>query len=125
MVNLTLREAVKRFDVSRPTLMKALQSGRVSAVKDEAGNWQIDPAELVRVYRPRGAGGDKSLPPGSPVLPEVDPKIAILERELDAERLKRAAAETLAEERGRHLDDLRRLLPSPVQVSSRRRWWPW
>jgi hypothetical protein len=118
--NMTLREAVKRFDVSRPTLMKALQSGKVSAVKDEAGNWQIDPAELVRVYRPRGSREDKSLPPDSADLSTVDPRIATLERELEAEQIRRAAAETLAEERGRHLEDLRRLLPPP-----RPRWWWW
>lgn len=119
MGNLTLREAVKRFDVSRPTLIKALRNGKVSAVKDAAGNWQIDPAELVRVYRPRGGPEDKTLPPDSAGLSTVDPRIATLERELEAERMRRAAAETLAEERGRHLEDLRRLLPPP----GRRRWW--
>jgi len=49
---------------------------------------------------------------------------------LKVERVSRQAAESLAEERERHLDDLRRLLPSPSQaetgqVKKRSGWWPW
>ena len=62
MANLSIREAVKHFDVSRPTLSKALKDGKVSGVQDRQGQWQIDPAELARVYKARS----------TPVAIEVD-----------------------------------------------------
>ena len=34
------------------------------------------------------------------------------------------AAETLAEERAAHIEDLRRMLPAP-EAGQRKRWWPW
>ena len=46
----TLGEAAKATGKSKATISKAIKSGRVSAVKDETGTFQIDPAELHRVY---------------------------------------------------------------------------
>ena len=46
-------EAVKHYQVSRPTLTKALKSGKVSGAQDGHGKWSIDPSELARVYQPR------------------------------------------------------------------------
>lgn len=57
MGKLTLREAEKAFEVSRPTLMKALKKGEISGDRDARGVWYIDPSELVRVYKAR------SIPP--------------------------------------------------------------
>lgn len=53
MKKLTLREAEKAFDVSRPTLMKALKKGVISGDRDARGIWFVDPSELARVYRAR------------------------------------------------------------------------
>ena len=47
---LSIREAVKHFDVSRPTLQKALKSGKISGVQDGQGTWTIDPSEMARIY---------------------------------------------------------------------------
>lgn len=139
MAKLSLREAVKHFDVSRPTLLKALKSGRVSAVKDGKGQWKIDPAELTRVYQARPvdtAKVDNDLPGklstlSRPLPGELD---AARDREAAAEQRAAAAehraavAEALAEERARHIDDLRRMLPSPTAATpttaaSARPWW--
>ncbi len=127
MVNLSLREAVKHFDVSRPTLQKALKSGKISGVHDGKGRWTIDPAEMARIYQPRESEAAKA---GSDLPDNLSGKNTPLSREIETlrERLseaeKRAAvAEALAEERGRHIDDLRRMLPAPMQP--RRKWWPW
>ena len=46
---LTLKEAVEQTGKSRPGILKAIRSGRLSATKKE-GQWIIDPAELFRVY---------------------------------------------------------------------------
>jgi hypothetical protein len=53
MALLSLREAERRFDVTRPTLTKALNSGKISGRKNDKGHWTIDHAELARVYAPR------------------------------------------------------------------------
>jgi len=53
---LSISKAAKLFDVSRPTLLKALKGGRLSGIKTEkdgAETWQIDPSELARLYKLR------------------------------------------------------------------------
>jgi len=49
---LTLAEAAKQTGLTKPAIFKSIQKGRVSASKDEKGQWIIDPAELFRVYPP-------------------------------------------------------------------------
>lgn len=144
MGNLSVRAAVKVFDVSKPTLLKDLSSGKVSGVKSDAGQWDLDPSELARIYRAR-----KSLPEGEsggrlpivdgqvvrPVNIEIDElraRLAEAEKALaiEVEKVKaaqglREAAERLAEERAERIADLRRMLPSPVsemQPQERRGW---
>lgn len=53
MGKVSVREAVKHYQVSRPTLMKHLKEGKLSANKDGKGTWEIDQSELTRVYKPR------------------------------------------------------------------------
>lgn len=136
MGKLSLREAVKAFDVSRPTLQKALKEGKISGDRDGKGQWQVDPSELARVYRPRspegvkgGQGVKTDLSTENRALPGNDAaELAALRSEIEAERMMRRAAEArlqtaeaLAEERARHIEDLRRMLPPPD--APRRRWW--
>lgn len=49
---LSLTEAAKATGLTRPGLLKAIQTGRLSASKNDVGQWRIDPAELFRVYGP-------------------------------------------------------------------------
>lgn len=131
MTKLSVRQAAVAFSVSRTTLTKDLERGKVSGVKDDAGQWQIDHSELLRVYKPRPAGqgvkpdhagpmghieqgGDPPRPAGPD---DIAIRLARAEAELAAEREKTALLE-------RHLDDLRRMLPPP-DAKPRRRWWPW
>lgn len=130
MPKLSPRDAVKMYLVSRATLMRALSDGKISAEKTDAGHWQIDTAELARVYRPRPSsrtGPDQSnrddthleqhhttsLPPADPGLVV---RLARAEAALEAEREKTAMLQ-------RHLDDVRRMLPPP-EAKPRSRWWP-
>ena len=46
----TLTTAARATGVSRSTIHRAVKSGKVSAVKNEEGEYRIDPAELHRVY---------------------------------------------------------------------------
>ena len=46
----TLGEAAKATGKDRATISRALKKGKISGVKDVQGQWQIEPAELHRVY---------------------------------------------------------------------------
>jgi len=48
----SLGQAAKATGKSKPTLAAAIKRGRISATKDESGQYKIDPAELHRVYPP-------------------------------------------------------------------------
>jgi len=52
MPPLTLNQAAKEAGKSKQTLLDAIRGGRLTAPKDEQGRYQIDPAELFRVYPP-------------------------------------------------------------------------
>jgi hypothetical protein len=128
MPKLSPRDAVRLYRVSRATLTKALSDGKISAEKTDAGHWQIDPAELARVYLPRAP--QKAVSRASPdqigrdepgqktALDAADmaARLARAEAALDAEREKVALLQ-------RNLDDLRRMLPPPDAKPRRR--WPW
>ena len=46
----TLGIAAKATGKSRTTILRAIEKGKISAKKDEHNQWNIDPAELHRVY---------------------------------------------------------------------------
>jgi hypothetical protein len=133
---MTPREAVRTFSVSRATLLKDLQNGKVSGTRDDKNNWQLDPAELARVYRYRpveNTSPDQTRPDH---MGRTSPDQIYLKKPLiDAAsadlnlRLVRAELELAAEREKntllqRHLDDVRRMLPAP-DATPKRRWWPW
>ncbi len=137
VANLSIREAVKHYQVSRPTLTKALKSGKVSGEQDGQGKWSIDPSELVRVYQPRltTPGNPYPAQPGQlsaslPTSNTPDPheletlraQLAEIELRAVTAETRADAAEMLAKERAERIEDLRRMLPSPEQMK-KRRWW--
>jgi len=134
MPKLSPRDAVKLYQVSRATLMRAIQEGKISAEKTDAGHWQIDSSELARLYAPRAPQKAVSrtrpaqvnrhdTPPEPPLDHALELRLARAEAALDAEREKSALLE-------RHVADLRRMLPAPDTALAgterrRRSWWPW
>lgn len=50
MVYLSLGQAAKEANVSKATISKALKSGRLSYVGKSPAGYEIDPAELFRVF---------------------------------------------------------------------------
>jgi hypothetical protein len=47
---LSLSEAAKQTCQSKSTIWRAIKAGRISATRTDTGEFQIDPAELFRVY---------------------------------------------------------------------------
>src|SRR5829696_905661 len=63
MATLSIRDAARQAGVSRSSILRAIQSGRMSAPRKDDGGYAIDPAELFRVFEPKLAGqGDTSGP---------------------------------------------------------------
>ena len=48
----TLGTAAKATGKSKATILRAVRSGRISAKKNDKGAYEIDPAELHRVFHP-------------------------------------------------------------------------
>lgn len=47
---ISILEASKRTKVSKSTLIRAIKSGKLSGRKNDNGGFEVDPAELHRVY---------------------------------------------------------------------------
>jgi len=127
----TLGEAARAAGKTRPAIAKAIKTGRISASRGEDGSYQIDPAELHRVYpvvtQPYGLGLQKFPPVGSPetaaglreeltkwraLADERDETIRDLRTRLDASEAERRHE---SEERRRAQERLTALLAAPAK----------
>src|SRR4051794_2873521 len=52
----SLKQAADATGRTKPTILRAIQTGKISAKKSKMGAWEIEPAELHRVYPPIAAG---------------------------------------------------------------------
>jgi len=111
--------AVAGTDVA--TILRAIETGELTASKDARGEWRIVPAELDRVYPPiaaRGAVG--SAPPPSPAdLADVAAEIEAMIRQA-GDRLRQQLD---AVEHARGGPRPQPEWPRPPDPSGRRRWW--
>src|SRR4029077_16484506 len=48
----TLGQAAKAVGMSKTSILRSIKAGRISAGRDELGQWAIEPCELHRVYPP-------------------------------------------------------------------------
>jgi hypothetical protein len=90
---LTAKQAADETGKSKATILKAIKTGRLSGSKDDKGEWQIDPAELFRVYQHAPTDSQSSAPAHttehgglSVELAAVRDKLATLEHERQRER---------------------------------------
>lgn len=101
----TLGEAAKATGKSKATISKAIKNGRISAIKDEAGTFQIDPSELHRVYPATASSKQNETPNHTPRNTENDGLVRELQARLEAahERLsdKEGVISDLREDRDR------------------------
>src|SRR5829696_3534078 len=58
MTTFKMRQAAQEAGTSNSTILRAIQSGRLSATRTDDGGYSIDPAELFRVYPPKSVAAD-------------------------------------------------------------------
>lgn len=135
VVHLSAAQAAREAGVSRPTIARAIEAGRLpGAYRDQRGHWRIPVPDLL------GAGfqiGKPSPPdePAHPAHPEqhagmprpdderarLHAQVADLRVQVEQERAGRIAAEALAAERLDRIGDLQRQLPPRAIEGGRRR----
>ena len=104
---LTLGQAAIQAGRSKPTILKALKTGRLSGAK--VGNeWQIEPAELFRAYPQTTTVNTNTLPLVNP--PENTIEIAVLRAKLEAAEQQ---IQDLKEDRDQWRQTTNRLLATP------------
>ena len=146
----TVKEAAESAGKSKTAILRAIQAGRVSAQRDDLGQWRIDPAELHRVYPVVESGDEDGAGIGADETPhEVEVRLL---RELLAERERQVSSLTTmneglenvisdlmarldqeATDRRRAYAQLTGLLTDQrvptekvrASVPNWRRWWPW
>ncbi|WP_156117968.1 hypothetical protein [Paracoccus sp. PAMC 22219] len=77
----TAGQAAKAVGVSKATITRALQNGKISGSKDDNGAWSIDPAELHRVFPPVAHATPETQILKQSATPEKVNETAVLERE--------------------------------------------
>lgn len=123
MATVTLGEAAKLTGLGKTTIARAIKAGRVSAGRTDTGYYEIDPAELDRVFPIK--------PPVAVTVPVVQDSTPALEAQINGLRevgeLLRQQLIDVREDRDRWRQQAERLVlpaPSPpVSSDSRPPWW--
>jgi chromosome segregation ATPase len=102
----TLGTAAKATGLSRTAILRAIKTNKISAQKNDLGEWNIDPAELHRVYPPIA---EKAVTVNGDLQND---DLTLKNREMQA-RLE--AAEQRIRDKDDVIDDLRRRLDQSEQ----------
>ena len=115
----TLGEAAKRTGLSKPTIQRAIKSGKLSASRNEDGSYSIDPAEVERVYpvgeRSSHQNGHMKQDETLDVSGGLQVELAVLREKLSSANIER---EREREQANRQIEDLQRRLD--VEAEARR-----
>jgi hypothetical protein len=125
MSSISLAEAGKLTGLHKVSILRAIRKGKISADKDEHGEWRLQPAELFRVYPPlpeqRNGNGEEQQC--------VAPLTAALEVEISSlKQLNQILREQLDDMRGQRdkweqaAQTALRQLPAP-RAAIRPWWW--
>lgn len=112
----TLGQAALACGVNKSTILRSLRAGKIAATRDEHGQWQIEPAELHRVYA--AVTTQPSAPPDA--TSEV---VALLRQQLEEmrETLERTRNDADAWRKAFE-EERQRALPAP-RHPTQRPWW--
>jgi hypothetical protein len=127
MATFTLGTASQATGCAKSTILRAIKAGRISATRDELGQWSIEPVELFRCFPPLAlpatpATGDQTqierAATTDMLVAELRQVIADLRRGQEDLRQERDHWRTAHErEQAAHAATQRLLLPSPATAT--------
>ncbi len=128
MVTLTMGQAAKETGVSKATLSKALKTGRLSYVAKSTAGYEIDPAELFRVFPAKPTAtveGERSETHREQLLLDDAHRreVLLLREQLDEVRIDRDAWREQAQRLALAGPVEEGLVPTDATSSGRRSWW--
>jgi single-stranded DNA-specific DHH superfamily exonuclease len=97
----SLKQAGEATGRSKPSILRAIQTGKISARKSELGEWEIEPAELHRVYPPVAVGVTRTGTPDAGVTVEL----LLMRQELAAQAERLTALQEERERERRQLTE--------------------
>jgi hypothetical protein len=127
----SLHQAATACGVNKSTILRAIKAGKISAVRDEQGQWQVEPAELHRVYPPVTDAAERTdavqryAPADAAVLALANQRAAVAEERLSEMK---AMLADMQRDRDAWRDQAQRLaLPKPEPESEPKplTWWRW
>ncbi len=128
MANLTAAQALKVLDISKATLYRDINSGKVSVDIDEKGRKVIDTSELIRAYGElKSPETNETVSRNSSMKPrETDETVSFLKQEIEFLKRENKQLEEDREERRERERELREiiknqtlLLPKPEEPQPR------
>ena len=111
-MKLSANQASKEAGKTKKTILDAIKSGRLSATKNDKGQWEIDPSELERVY-PKTGTNHPTETVTTPPIENHENRIKIAELEAEVKALRCEVERTdMERERERenlsqHIEDMR------------------
>jgi hypothetical protein len=129
---LTIKQAGRATGKSKATILRAIQSHRLSATKDEAtGAWMIDTAELHRVFPAVSVDTPAAVQEGKETGSVMRAELVMMRERLDDERRERereraekeAVIADLREDRDRWRAQAEKLLLTDQRPVQKRSWW--
>ena len=129
-MKLSANQASKEAGKTKKTILDAIKSKRMSASKNDNGHWEIDPAELFRVF-PKTSVTPPLNTTTTPPIENPENRIKIAELEAEVKALKREVERTdIERERERenlsqHIEDMRKAMAQLTDQRARqggRRW---
>ena len=85
-MNISLSDAAKLVGMSKNGIVKAIKNGKISGQKNVHGQWEVDPAELTRVYKPVETAELVSANKNAPVSDSEPNENMALKREVELQR---------------------------------------
>jgi hypothetical protein len=110
-MHLSLGQAAKETGMDKSTISRAIKSGKLSATRKENGGYEIDPAELFRVFAPASKKTEPSaLAPGTAMDGSSENQALRLQWEAAALRMQLEAATLRIQDKDEEIRDLRHRL---------------
>lgn len=115
----SLSEAAKATGKNKTTIQRAIKNGKISAAKGDSGSYEIDPAELHRIFPPATAQRDAQHPQSNDTQQDKFApinrglaRVLELEKELAVSRERANGLEAQKDQMADTINDLRKRLDS-------------